>query len=207
MEAIVRIESVPVLLPFFRKLAPLRNSTQSIIVINLLIDSISSLLPRFHIQCILSLLPVERLKQFMSEELSVSRSRHDQCLKVRKIQHERFYEKRPSSSQARSLRSDRVSVSLELYVRSVRSLRSDRTLPKHRYDTNSCILVYPTMLSPEDRSELSSFLPTILRHQSNFAVKTVESLFFIERSRNKRFESEDGPKGSKTRLEAQLTIS
>ena len=63
------------------------------------------------------------------------------------------------------------------------------------------------MLSPEDRSELSSCLPTILRHQSNFAVKTAESSFFIERSRNKRFESEDGPKGPKTRLEAQLMIS
>ncbi|KAG5384803.1 hypothetical protein IGI04_036273 [Brassica rapa subsp. trilocularis] len=127
--------------------------------------------------------------------------------------------RRPSMHTARSLRSERASVPLGRYVatklepssrpsvRSVRSLRSDRTLPKRRYDTKSCILVYPTMLSPEDRSELSSCLSTILRHQSNFAVKTAESSFFIERSRNKRFESEDGPKGPRTRLEAQLTIS
>ncbi|WZY93779.1 hypothetical protein YC2023_066108 [Brassica napus] len=51
---------------------------------------------------------------------------------------------------------------LQPSVHSVRSLRSDRTLPKCRYDTSSCILVYPTMLSPEDRSKLSSCLPTIL---------------------------------------------
>ncbi|KAF2555221.1 hypothetical protein F2Q68_00014357 [Brassica cretica] len=39
--------------------------------------------------------------------------------------------------------------------------------------------------------------PVTLSHQSNFTVKTAESFFFIERSRNKRFESEDGPKGPK----------
>ena len=46
----------------------------------------------------------------------------------------------------------------------------------------------------------------ILNLQSNFADKTAESSFFIERSRSKRFESEDGPKGPKTRLEAHPTI-
>ncbi|KAF3561303.1 hypothetical protein DY000_02017259 [Brassica cretica] len=33
---------------------------------------------------------------------------------------------------------------------SARSLRSDRALPKRRYDISPCILVYPLMLSPED---------------------------------------------------------
>ncbi|KAF3532692.1 hypothetical protein DY000_02041238 [Brassica cretica] len=42
-------------------------------------------------------------------------------------------------------------------MRSVWSLRSDRALPKRRYDTNPCILVYPSMLSPEDHSEPISF--------------------------------------------------
>ncbi|KAF3585352.1 hypothetical protein F2Q69_00029802 [Brassica cretica] len=31
--------------------------------------------------------------------------------------------------------------------------RSDRALPKRRYDISPCILIYPSMLSPEDRSE------------------------------------------------------
>ncbi|WZZ44049.1 hypothetical protein YC2023_040308 [Brassica napus] len=101
---------------------------------------------------------------------------------------------------ARSLRSDRARTK-------VRSLRSDRALPKHRYDISPCVLVYPSMLSPEDRSKPISRFPAILSYRSNFTVKTAESLFFIERSRNKRFESEDGPKGPKTLLEAQLTIS
>ncbi|KAF2600236.1 hypothetical protein F2Q68_00009637 [Brassica cretica] len=40
-----------------------------------------------------------------------------------------------------------------------RSLRSDRALPKRRYDISPCILVYPSMLSPEDRSEPISRSP------------------------------------------------
>ncbi|KAF2559031.1 hypothetical protein F2Q68_00014241 [Brassica cretica] len=43
---------------------------------------------------------------------------------------------------------------------SARSLRSDRALPKRRYDNSLCILMYPSMLSPEDRSEpISPFPP------------------------------------------------
>ncbi|KAF3522709.1 hypothetical protein F2Q69_00048048 [Brassica cretica] len=42
---------------------------------------------------------------------------------------------------------------------SARSLRSDRALLKHRYDISPCILVYPSMLSPEDRSETISRSP------------------------------------------------
>ncbi|KAF3535279.1 hypothetical protein F2Q69_00022506 [Brassica cretica] len=41
-----------------------------------------------------------------------------------------------------------------------RSLRSDRALPKRQYDISPCILVYPSMLSPEDRSEPISRSPT-----------------------------------------------
>ncbi|CAG7876998.1 unnamed protein product [Brassica rapa] len=44
-------------------------------------------------------------------------------------------------------------------VRFVRSLHSDRALPKRRYDTIPCILVYPSMLFPEDRSEPISCFP------------------------------------------------
>ncbi|KAF2591727.1 hypothetical protein F2Q70_00038583 [Brassica cretica] len=92
---------------------------------------------------------------------------------------------------ARSLRSDRAQAK-------ARSLRSDRALPKRRYDISLCVLVYPSMISPKDRSEPISRFPAILSYQSNFTEKTAESSFFIERSRNKRFESEDGPKGPKT---------
>ncbi|KAF3554688.1 hypothetical protein F2Q69_00013409 [Brassica cretica] len=42
---------------------------------------------------------------------------------------------------------------------SARSLRCDRALPKRRYDISPCILVYPSMLSPEDRSEPISHSP------------------------------------------------
>ncbi|WZZ33049.1 hypothetical protein YC2023_016450 [Brassica napus] len=99
-------------------------------------------------------------------------------------------------AKARSLRSDRARTKVRSL--SARALRSDRALPKRRYDISPCVLVYPSMLSPEDRSEPISRFPAILSYRSNFTVKTAESLFFIERSRNKRFESEDGPKGPKT---------
>ncbi|KAF2562297.1 hypothetical protein F2Q70_00017650 [Brassica cretica] len=36
---------------------------------------------------------------------------------------------------------------------------SDRALPKRRYDISPCILVYPSMLSPKDRSEPISRSP------------------------------------------------
>ncbi|KAF2552892.1 hypothetical protein F2Q68_00035172 [Brassica cretica] len=47
----------------------------------------------------------------------------------------------------------------ELNIDPARSLRSDRALPKRRYDISPCILVYPSMLSPEDRSEPISCFP------------------------------------------------
>ncbi|KAF3595286.1 hypothetical protein DY000_02021244 [Brassica cretica] len=40
-----------------------------------------------------------------------------------------------------------------------RSLRSDRALPKRRYDISPCILIYPSILSPEDPSEPISCFP------------------------------------------------
>ncbi|KAF2573404.1 hypothetical protein F2Q70_00001179 [Brassica cretica] len=45
------------------------------------------------------------------------------------------------------------------HMHAVRSLRSDRALPKRRYDISPCILVYPSMLSPEDRSGPISCFP------------------------------------------------
>ncbi|WZZ28099.1 hypothetical protein YC2023_011500 [Brassica napus] len=48
-----------------------------------------------------------------------------------------------------------------------RSLRSDRALPKRRYDISPCVLVYPSMLSPEDRSEPISRFLAILSYRSN----------------------------------------
>ncbi|KAF2590542.1 hypothetical protein F2Q70_00039483 [Brassica cretica] len=61
---------------------------------------------------------------------------------------------RPNACSARSLRSDRAKARAE-----ARSLRSDRVLPKRQYDISTCILVYPSMLSPEDRSEPISRSP------------------------------------------------
>uniref|UniRef100_A0A0D2ZPK5 Uncharacterized protein n=1 Tax=Brassica oleracea var. oleracea TaxID=109376 RepID=A0A0D2ZPK5_BRAOL len=59
---------------------------------------------------------------------------------------------RPNACSARAIRSDRARAK-------VRSLCSDRALPKRRYDISPCILVYPSMLSPEDRSEPISRYP------------------------------------------------
>ena len=90
----------------------------------------------------------------------------------------------PNMHTVRALRSDRARVPLGRYTATelepssvatqrlssvcfVRSLRGDRTLPKRRYDTNPCILVYPSMLSPEDRSEpISCFQPFEVINQS-----------------------------------------
>ncbi|KAF3555677.1 hypothetical protein F2Q69_00014445 [Brassica cretica] len=55
----------------------------------------------------------------------------------------------PNAYSARSLHSNRARAK-------ARSLRSDRALLKRRYDISPCILVYPSMLSPEDRSKLIS---------------------------------------------------
>ncbi|KAF3555683.1 hypothetical protein F2Q69_00014449 [Brassica cretica] len=64
----------------------------------------------------------------------------------------------PNACSARSLHSNRARAK-------ARSLRSDRALTKHRYDISPCILVYLSMLSPEDRSEPISLrisVPTVI---------------------------------------------
>ncbi|KAF3517074.1 hypothetical protein DY000_02062953 [Brassica cretica] len=58
----------------------------------------------------------------------------------------------PNACSARSLNSNRAQAE-------ARSLHSDRALPKRRYDISPCILVYPSILSPEDRSEPISRSP------------------------------------------------
>ncbi|KAG5393516.1 hypothetical protein IGI04_023479 [Brassica rapa subsp. trilocularis] len=101
-------------------------------------------------------------------------------------------------AKARSLRSDRAIVPLgryvatELepklgrYVATERSSRSRLNLSERQYDTSSCILV----------KTFECYLP-----------KTVASSVHKPRkTRSKRVESEDGPKGPKTRLEAHPTI-
>ncbi|KAG5384929.1 hypothetical protein IGI04_036399, partial [Brassica rapa subsp. trilocularis] len=98
-------------------------------------------------------------------------------------------------SQARSLRSDRAIVPLgryvatELkpklgrYVATEQSFRSRLNLSEHLYDTSPCI-----------RQTFECYLP-----------KTVASSK-PRKTRSKRVESEDGPKGPKARLEAHPTI-
>ncbi|WZZ49274.1 hypothetical protein YC2023_049381 [Brassica napus] len=87
------------------------------------------------------------------------------------------------------------------------SLHSDRTrVPLGRYVTTELFQNVDTTLVHAFSYTLRCYLPktvadpfpAILSYRSNFTVKTAESLFFIERSRNKRFESEDGPNGPKT---------
>ncbi|KAF2585203.1 hypothetical protein F2Q70_00035846 [Brassica cretica] len=50
------------------------------------------------------------------------------------------------------LEKDRYAVNKHV-LRSVATLRSDRVRPLRRYDISPCILVYPSMLSPEDHSD------------------------------------------------------
>ncbi|KAF3511845.1 hypothetical protein F2Q69_00004598 [Brassica cretica] len=57
-----------------------------------------------------------------------------------------------SVCSARSLRSDRVYVPLDRYVATELFRNIDKTI-------SPCILVYPSMLSPEDRSEPISCFP------------------------------------------------
>ncbi|KAF2531303.1 hypothetical protein F2Q70_00029781 [Brassica cretica] len=77
---------------------------------------------------------------------------------------------RPNACFARSLRSDRARAfarslcsdrarAVTTERSSARSLRSNRALPKRRCDISPCILVYPSMLSSEDRSEPISRSP------------------------------------------------
>ncbi|KAF3503536.1 hypothetical protein F2Q69_00040684 [Brassica cretica] len=65
----------------------------------------------------------------------------------------------PHMHAVRSLRSDQASVPLGRYV-------ATELFQKSRYDSSPCILVYPSMLSPEDRSE-----PISCSHHSKSLIK------------------------------------
>ncbi|KAG5373573.1 hypothetical protein IGI04_043108, partial [Brassica rapa subsp. trilocularis] len=115
-------------------------------------------------------------------------------------------------SQARSLRSDRAIVPLGRYVateRSSRSVATDRALVSlGRY--------IATGLEPKfGRWVAIEPFRTSIRHQSLHSRQTFEcylpktvasSVHKPRKIRSKRVESEDGPKGPKTRLEAHPTI-
>ena len=109
---------------------------------------------------------------------------------------------RPSSSQARSLRSNRASVPLSRYVTTKRAFclvatqRLSSSETSIRYQSMHSRLSFDAISRRPQRTHF--MFSTILSHQSNFTVKTVESLFFIEKNHNKHFELEDGPKGPKT---------
>ncbi|KAF3496149.1 hypothetical protein DY000_02053091 [Brassica cretica] len=64
---------------------------------------------------------------------------------------------RPNACSARSLRSDRASVPLGRNVAT--ELEPKLGFPKPRYNISPCVLIYPSMLSPEDRSEPISCFP------------------------------------------------
>ncbi|KAF2533519.1 hypothetical protein F2Q70_00031096 [Brassica cretica] len=71
---------------------------------------------------------------------------------------------------------------------------SDRALPKHRYDISPCVLVYPSMLSPEDRSKPISRFPAILK----FALTS--------QTRVSRFNLDPWPLAPATRFSPALDI-
>ncbi|KAF3560221.1 hypothetical protein F2Q69_00012550 [Brassica cretica] len=96
----------------------------------------------------------------------------------------------PNACSARSLRSNQARAK-------ARSFRSNRaSVPLGRYVVTKLKPKLGRYVATELEQKLG--FPAILSYRSNFTVKTAESSFFIERSRNKRFESEDGPKGPKT---------
>ncbi|KAF2555056.1 hypothetical protein F2Q68_00016115 [Brassica cretica] len=81
----------------------------------------------------------------------------------------------PNVHSAWSLRSDQALA---------RSLRSDRAraLPKHRYNISPCVLVYPSMLSPEVRSEPISRFPAILNIRDLWEIKVFLVSLFKQKS-------------------------
>ncbi|KAG5411073.1 hypothetical protein IGI04_007392 [Brassica rapa subsp. trilocularis] len=106
-------------------------------------------------------------------------------------------------SQARSLRSDRAIVPLGRYVATERSSRSRPSYVATGLEPKfgRCVAIEP--------------FRTSIRHQSLHSRQTFEcylpktvasSVHKPRKTRSKRVESEDGPKGPKTRLEAHPTI-
>ncbi|KAG5410332.1 hypothetical protein IGI04_006651 [Brassica rapa subsp. trilocularis] len=111
-------------------------------------------------------------------------------------------------SQARSLRSDRARAK-------ARSLRSDRAIvPLGRYVATELKPMLATGLEPKfGRCVAIEPFRTSIRHQSLHSRQTFECYLpktvassKPRKTRSKRVESEDGPKGPKTRLEAHPTI-
>ncbi|KAF3589030.1 hypothetical protein F2Q69_00030223 [Brassica cretica] len=133
----------------------------------------------------------------------------------------RYLHSNRARAKARSLRSDRASVLLGCYVATELEhsfgryivTELERSLSRYvateleqkigryeklgRYVATELFRNVDTTLVHAFSSTHFTF-PAILSYRSNFTVKTAESLFFIERSRNKCFESKDGPKGPKT---------
>ncbi|KAF3526613.1 hypothetical protein F2Q69_00049315 [Brassica cretica] len=108
----------------------------------------------------------------------------------------------PNACSARSLRSDRARAK-------ARSLRSDRTsIPLGHYVATELFRNIDTTLVHAFSSTLRCYLPKTVANPFHFPRYSKLSIklyrknrgnsFFIERSCNKRFESEDGPKGPKT---------
>ncbi|KAG5393789.1 hypothetical protein IGI04_023752 [Brassica rapa subsp. trilocularis] len=143
------------------------------------------------------------LGRYVATDASQTRSRYVATAPARSLE-------RPSEL-ARSLRSDRAFVPLGRYVATdlsqARSLRSDRAIvPLGRYVATGlepkfgrCIAIEP--------------FRTSIRHQSLHSRQTFECYLpktvassKPRKTRSKRVESEDGPKGPKTRLEAHPTI-
>ena len=120
-----------------------------------------------------------------------------------------------------SPRSDWPSHSVGRYVTTDQAFYSVATLrPIHRgpgryvatelsrtsingYDPNLCILVCSSMLAPMYRSHIISH-----SHRLELSLKLYDKnrgkFIFIDKNRNKRFESKDGPNRSKTWLETHL---
>ncbi|KAF2542283.1 hypothetical protein F2Q68_00032633 [Brassica cretica] len=87
-----------------------------------------------------------KLDRYIATELSPKLGRYVATKHSSDKSSKRVATQQPNACSAWSLRSDRARAK-------ARSLRSDRGLPKLRYDISPCVLVYPSMLSPEDRSE------------------------------------------------------
>ena len=106
---------------------------------------------------------------------------------------------------SRSLRSDRPSHSFGHYVATdpsrTRSLLSRTSI--NGYDPNPCILVCSSMLAPMYRSLIISH-SCRLELSYKLYDKNCGKFILIDKNRDKRFESKDGPNRSKTRLETHL---
>ena len=130
----------------------------------------------------------------------------------------------PNPSQARSLRSDRALVPLGRYVATEFEPKLGRYIAtglEPKFGHCIAIELFRTSIQHQSMHSRQSFkchLPKTVAssvHAFRYSkssirlceLKTAESSFFIKRTHSKRVESEDGPKGPKTRLEAHPMIS